>query len=327
MKKILLITTIVFSANVFAQNLVPNPSFEERTDCPLRDDQVHMLKNWYKAGDDGSTPDYVNRCSTTPSFSVPRNFGFQEEANGCDAYMGLVVWPQSFVLNEYIGVQLTTPLIKGQRYFVSFLTVQDYVILPGIQAGLASDNLGLKFTMESTEGKYIAWDNRTHLKIPAILTDTVNWTLVQGSFIADSSYAYLTLGNFYDNDHIDTIKMNCSICQNANSYFLIDNVCVSKDSLTCAKKTMELKCNLGTTDIDDGLIIYPNPATNVVFIKSQEVKSVKMYDVMGNLLLVKNNDSVMDEVEIDINKFESGIYTFSILNKNGVLYNHRINKN
>src|SRR4029078_6403538 len=89
---ILLFSFISLFAN--AQNLVPNPSFEDTPICPSGVGQVNNCLNWIPLI---NTPDYFNRCSQNPDISVPNNlFGFQEPAFG-DGYIGFftysTIWP------------------------------------------------------------------------------------------------------------------------------------------------------------------------------------------------------------------------------------------
>jgi hypothetical protein len=71
------------------------------------------------------------------------------------------------------------------------------------------------------------------------------WTKVCGSFIADSAYNYLMIGNFYDNTFTDTVE-----CEQYG-YYYVDAVCVSTDSSFCA--------NYVGIDEDIEQIFYLNP--------------------------------------------------------------------
>ena len=71
------ITTILFIANVsilFGQeNLVPNPSFEEHSDCPFSGGQMWMTTAWHKVGGFGGIS-YYNECGTG-NYGIPINIG------------------------------------------------------------------------------------------------------------------------------------------------------------------------------------------------------------------------------------------------------------
>src|SRR5260221_14559404 len=74
--------------------------------------------------------------------------------------------------------------------------------------------------------------NNATLYTNSIINDTVNWTMIFGSFIADSAYNYIILGNFFDNNHTDTLMITTGFF-NA-SYYYLDDICVSTDSLFTA---------------------------------------------------------------------------------------------
>jgi hypothetical protein len=125
-------------------NLVPNPSFEDTAYCPMLTDQVNASLFWQNYG---NSPDYFNSCS--PAMNVPNaQTGFQYAHSG-NAMMGLVtyVWPSSPgwpSYREYIGTQLLSPLVVGQKYYLSF-----YINFAGYLNGwqkIGADKLGLKFS-------------------------------------------------------------------------------------------------------------------------------------------------------------------------------------
>jgi hypothetical protein len=54
-----------------AQNLVPNPSFEEYSTCPSLEGQVSLCIGWLNPNQ--CSPDYFNGCANTTSmYSVPQ---------------------------------------------------------------------------------------------------------------------------------------------------------------------------------------------------------------------------------------------------------------
>ena len=77
-------TTILVSINMVlavsfengtAQNMVPNPSFENHTVCPASYGELYKCENWSSFG---YSPDYFNACSPDTIVNVPQNeFGFQ----------------------------------------------------------------------------------------------------------------------------------------------------------------------------------------------------------------------------------------------------------
>jgi Secretion system C-terminal sorting domain len=59
-----------------------------------------------------------------------------------------------------------------------------------------------------------------------VLTDTVNWTAVMGSFVANGTEEYLTIGNFKSDAATNKIVINPSTLNDPGSELLIDDVSV-----------------------------------------------------------------------------------------------------
>lgn len=118
---------------------------------------------------------------------------------------------------------------------------------------------------------------------PAIVTDSLNWVRIFGSFTADSAYEFIVIGNFFDDVNTDTLIMNGdSICY--FSYYFLDDVCISTDSL--------FSLNYLYADVDNGeshryFSVQPCPTTDVITIDAFGIYSnydVKIYSSIGELL-------------------------------------------
>lgn len=83
--KLLRLSTLIFLFSVcgYAQNLVPNPSFEDTLQCPNGD--FNNIKFWINPT--SATPDIFNSCSTDGFTGVPVNYFGNQSAS-----MGLVMW-------------------------------------------------------------------------------------------------------------------------------------------------------------------------------------------------------------------------------------------
>src|SRR5690554_570810 len=130
MKNTLFFLCLHISINCFAQqNLIPNSSFEEYTNCPVDSDNqrtmIDSLSNWFMPTI-GST-DYFNTCLNKfnsfwlYSFGVPVNMtGFQLPNNG-QAYIGFVLYIPPTLSSrksyrEYISVKLKKSLKTNKVY-------------------------------------------------------------------------------------------------------------------------------------------------------------------------------------------------------------------
>ena len=115
----LLIALLFFQFDSTAQNLVPNPSFEEHDGCPSGLFQINKIKDWFPIN---GTPDYFHKCSTHKITLIPFNIeGFQNTQGAFDsAYIGEAIIPRDDSVREIIGVELTQSLQIGEKYFVTF---------------------------------------------------------------------------------------------------------------------------------------------------------------------------------------------------------------
>ena len=67
--------------------------------------------------------------------------------------------------------------------------------------------------------------------------------------------------------------------------------------------------------------IYPNPATTSVTLKGENLNSVAIYNVAGQLVRVVKLNEVVNTIEMNV---EAGIYFFSIYENNGVNHVQRV---
>lgn len=194
-----------------AQNLVPNPSFEELDTCPntfgfQSGDRPVGWYSWY------NSPDYFNACAGSLNgidtlVSVPVNGWTEQYAWDGQAYVGGVTFWGGEDYREYVGAQLVEPLQTGCTYMLRFRTNPAFNGTYWMnEGGGVCNNVGMLFTMGSNAWTaQIAWPpgpdfpvrNYAHLSTADPITDHENWTLVEGIFTADSAYAYVVLGNFF----------------------------------------------------------------------------------------------------------------------------------
>ena len=88
---ITLLVCICCYTNSYAQNLVPNPSFESNTACPTALGEVGngLVNNWSSLSTAcGSNADYFNACAGV-FVGVPNNNYGSQLANTGDAYAGV----------------------------------------------------------------------------------------------------------------------------------------------------------------------------------------------------------------------------------------------
>lgn len=286
-------------------NLVPNPSFEDTVYCPFGLNQLDAAVGWTSFR---NTPDYYSACH--PIYpNVPNAvFGYQQ-ANSGSAYIGLSTYYKRNSAaggnyREYAGINLINPLQIGLRYFVSF-----YAVLAESYTGFASNNLGLRFfTNTYSVANPAPVDNISQLHFDSILIDSINWTRISGSFIADSNFQYLCIGNFYDYLNTDTVITTPSMTV---AYYYVDDICVSTDSIYNETWT-------GLQIIEQNEInIWPNPTFD--FLQFQTINSIEEILIFdSSSRLIKSVQINAKEGKIDLMGLLQGIYFASFRSEKSI---------
>ncbi len=208
---------LVFSGLLFllssfswAQNLVPNPSFEAYYDCPEFLGSVKsynpnspwgLLPEW-QANPPDCTPDYYHPCGRR-KFKVPKNLCGNRAAKDGKAYVGMILrigevhigsW-QDLFYREHITAGLKDSLRKDHRYLVSF-----YVCLSEY-ANFAIGHIGAFFSKKPI----IIHENQAYtpqiLSSPQVIQSKEDWVLIQDTLTAKGGEKYITIGNFDDYRH------------------------------------------------------------------------------------------------------------------------------
>lgn len=311
MKKLLLYTVFIFSAVCgYAQNLVPNGSFEQYSSCPNSTGQLSNTGNWNWAG---ATTDYYDSCSPQGNMSVPLNiYGYQYAFEG-SAYIGMNVYAinesgSPFYAREPAQTAMNNSLSIGTKYFVSFKVA---LTLNNFESCCATNKLGARFTTfsytDANGSNPAPIDNFAHIYSNSIVTDTVNWTTISGSFVADSAYSYITIGNFFDSTHLQIIDYFGNFPQTSAAYYFVDDVRVSTDSLYTVT-------SLPKFDYTNELNIYPNPSNGLIKIKAQQSNSTYFIRVFNSLGQEVFNHNVIETNSLDLTFLVDGFYNIVITN-------------
>jgi len=308
MKKILYIFIQIIALNCIGQNLVPNPSFEQYTICP---DSWSELSNCLSWNSFSGSPDYYNECTPYQPpvgyyFGCPNNYmGFQYPHSG-NAHIGVFTFfNQLLNQREFIGTQLLLPLSVGQKYFISF-----YVNLGGQgQATIASNKMGVKFsTVPYSFSNPTPINNIAHFYTDSIITDTAKWTKISGSFIADSAYSYIMIGNFFNDSLTDTL--NLAPTNNVYAYYYLDDVCISTDSLYCENWLGVKEQSVNKEDVT----IYPNPCTNKLNVQfnnvPNEYTTISILDITGKTIM--QTQTTENEFTFNTGKLAKGLYLVKV---------------
>ena len=308
MKKYILLITIycfLIQTSEAQINLVPNPSFEDTVGCPIGGLVVDYAVGWhsYKL-----TPDYFNNCNSTV-VGVPSNYmGFQHARTGV-AYAGFITISFGSMNNkEIIGAQLNQQMQVGQTYYVSFYVNRAYNPATFYNYNnLATNKIGVRFSTISYPNFWtepIPINDTAHVYTNTIITDTVNWVKISGTFIADSAYNYIAIGNFFTDSLTSRIQLD-SIASFA--YYYVDDICVSTDSNYCDSIS-------GITNIDfkNPMKIFPNPLQSELNIESIGFTDIEIYDDIGKLVFEKKFIDAIYRTKIQLPNLCKGLYVVKI---------------
>ncbi|MBP6414186.1 MAG: T9SS type A sorting domain-containing protein [Bacteroidia bacterium] len=320
--KIVLIISFIVSIRMvaFSQNLVPNGSFENYAICPNSWGKIYRATGWFQphkypggfSVNQSSSSDYYNTCSGTSLVSVPINsagFQFAKTGNG---YIGIGYYSPSVngnAFREYAEVELSQVLTENKRYNLK------YSICLANASRFSITKFDAYFSNDS-----LLYTSQNLYKIPVTpqiqfnsrISDTLNWVLVSGSFIALGGEKFLTLGNFQDGSVCDSLIANSNPTLGA-AYYYIDDVSLEEDTITGINEAAAIDFTL-----------YPNPSKNKLQISSQEIMlEVNVVDIRKKIIIaLKPNNS---NTQIDVSQLVDGIYIVQCKFKKGdVLYKKMI---
>ncbi len=205
-----------------AQNLVPNGNFEQFSGCPTDKGQIIACTGWrnYHLG----TCDFFHTCSIGNAH-VPKNqFGYQVPVSG-NGYAGIYTYDGNDARYREYLTRPIPPLTVGFTYEISF-----FVSLAN-QSGYSTSDIGVWFYENgpsATLGSGYAYLNVTPQVSFASyghITDTTNWVLFKGSFVADSAYSTIVIGSFSKPTDTNQVGTGHGVFPHANAaIYYIDSV-------------------------------------------------------------------------------------------------------
>jgi hypothetical protein len=209
MKKLLVVLLLCFESMASAQkNYVLNGDFEQYSSCPLSNDDINVAKYWVgidsqRVGIATCIPDYCNTCADTPNrvTTVPKSDAYYQWPHSGNGMAQIVMfvnyWPYGR-LRDYLQGRLVKRLTPGKSYCVTF-----YVCLSE-SSRWAVKEISAYFDNGSIDTASECWRPQTRYTPQitnqgGIISDTMHWTKIEGSFVANGTEQFITIGNFKDN--------------------------------------------------------------------------------------------------------------------------------
>ena len=230
MTRIIGLFAVLAASAAGAQNLVPNGDFEQYSQCPDYVSQIDRAIGWSRPTT--GTSDYFNACLGVPfSESVPDNEFGDQPAHSGNGYAGFFCFYSNSAIttatdndHEYVTHALSAPLVPGLTYSVAFYVsladvskyaVNDIGALLSVNIPSRADDLAITRTPQimNTDG--------------TMLNDKNTWARIHGCFVADSAFAYITIGNFHVGASTVFEEVSTNYPLTYYSYYYVDDVSVS----------------------------------------------------------------------------------------------------
>lgn len=272
MKKLITLLLLLAVATLHSQNLVHNPSFEDHNVCPDTHSQIAYALNWQNPQSCFyNSADYYHSCSPTDR-GVPFNIVATQDAYDGEGYVGIYSFGFDSYVREYIAGQLSSPLVAGQSYTVSF----QCSLADAFGTGIATMGAHLSVAPIACVGQQNVFNNYTpQVEGTTIMASHTAWQQVSGTFTATGGEQYITIGNFRtDANTPSSYAFPGPGNQSAMAYYLIDMVSVT--------------ATLANDQFTDATItISPNPVTDTAYIDyphKSPADVIEVYAVNGQLL-------------------------------------------
>jgi hypothetical protein len=294
-------------------NLVKNPSFEQYSTCPRTINQIFYANFWNGIDNNVNDTDqcngeYYNVCADTitgdyegvPGFGSYLNYQYPHSGNsyiGIDLYSNLSAIP--WVQRTYAKGNLSQTLISGKTYcfkmWVNLSNLSKY----------AADNMQVYIDNGSIDtarcGMPIAINPQIKNASGNILTDTLNWVSIKGSFVATGNENSVTIGNFSTNAQTQFSTFNPNGFWSHESYYLVDDVSLiatdlpawaGKDTSTCVGDSIyigrspEIGLDNVWTEIHTGNVaghgagVWVKPDTSTTYVVTQDLCGAVTHDTI-----------------------------------------------
>jgi len=255
------LTIIIFfwAVHCTAQNLIPNPSFEDTSTTGWG---IYLPNQWQMAGGGNTQPEYYNPFHDT-LWTIPQSyFGYQFAQQGTK-YLGMAMYLLAFrdwkPLRDYIQVNLRQPLMADSTYCFRI-----HVNLPDSMQHASRNQLGifLSNTRVSSSSNYnLPYTPQIIVSPTDYITERTNWAVFNHTYKAVGGEKVLTMGNFNDTTGIDTLYtgFNRDNYQYFGTYYFIDNLYLG----SCATLPLSYDGDLVSVQFDSALC-YTSPVSATI---------------------------------------------------------------
>jgi hypothetical protein len=210
-----------------------------------------------------------------------------------------------------IQAELSSPLVPGQTYYLSLaVSTGGFGAIYSYTMALASNGIGLKSSTQPVTWSMSLLDNQPVLYSAQVVNDTLDWVILTGTYVPDSAYQYIQVGNFLT-DALTLTEVIDSTAASQLAYVVIDGVCVS-----------ELP---GGCDFSDGLsnasaavesFYFDGEHSQLVLVSalgSPKPWQIAIYDMAGKRIELIWVHVGSERHSIDLHGYLPGIYTLQAI--------------
>ncbi|MBL4708396.1 MAG: T9SS type A sorting domain-containing protein [Flavobacteriales bacterium] len=292
---------------LFAQNLVPNPSFE---DTIVYSNGLHDVFGWEN---NIGTPNYFSAYYEPPleRFKTPVNYRGSQIAYDGVAYFGFGTFNGNRLNErEYLQIKLLDSLQKDLEYEIEF-----YISLAdSFHRAMDGNNIGIAFRNELDNGII---DHRVREFRPYYTsdsawnsTDKIGWQKFHYTHKAQGGEKVLAIGCFLKD--VDIIVTTVGNGGNTNffrstAYYYIDQISVQwKDTSTRLLENHVLKA----------LQLYPNPVKEDFVLKTEksEALTFTLFNLKGQAIdVLPNREGKV--YRFSVGHLPKGLYLLQVRNR------------
>lgn len=295
-------TTLALVEITTAQNLVPNPSFEDTVNCgiPAQCSLVYA-EHWYNP-QTATTPDLwncdspINDCG----FHAPEPVNGAPFAAGGVRFAGMLLWNgPGTESTDY----LMTHLVPGMQTGVDYEVSVAYSWAEGYR--FAVDHIGIWFGPDSvqyTNPGHIPLVPTLELRDPnsAYLQDGMNWVTLVDTIQATQEASWMIIGNFRAAADINGSVTNANSFVQA-AYYFIDQVSVRRLNKTAVEEQAHM-----VVVVNDQLALLGFNGTNDLLLR--------IFDGAGRI--VYERSAAPNTTGMVLPQLAAGLYTVQVVQGN-----------
>lgn len=312
MRVLITILLIKFCAcSIQAQNLIPNPSFEDTVQLNFG---LTFPRFWTQPTN-ASPNHYIPHAR--PEWQVPKNYAGYQYAHAGNAYMGILMYSLYGGSGlrrsrEYIQIKLDNTLKQDSIYCFRM-----YVSLADSMRYASKGQLGVYFSnneVGSNNNYHLPYTPQITVSPDDYIIDKVKWLRFDFEYMASGGEEYITIGNFNDTTAIDTLFVDGGSKETLDyigTYYYIDDLFLGHcDSLP------DTTIGIFENELKHKLKLYPNPVGEHFYLaySGQEQLQFQLYNLMGQKVEAGVHKEV-DRYRFSTGHLPKGVYLLVVLGR------------